>query len=141
MACLRCGSGIVLGLCLASWVIALGGLGAMNWLVCSNYDKTVEDIVANYNTNYNTTTVTMDQIAEKLNIPQVAQDVALCARSWRWDWFCMIFRFTCVVAAGVITAMPSRLGRSRFPLANCFSIATVIIMVSIGSASTAPAWR
>lgn len=35
MACarLRCGSIIVLGLALASWAIALGGLGATNWCV------------------------------------------------------------------------------------------------------------
>lgn len=33
MACarLRCGSVILLGLALAAWALALGGLGATNW--------------------------------------------------------------------------------------------------------------
>jgi hypothetical protein len=28
---LRVGSGVLLAMCVASWVIALGGLGSINW--------------------------------------------------------------------------------------------------------------
>lgn len=48
----------------------------------------------------------------------------------RWTLF---FTFTIVVSGLVATALPGRLARARFPLANLLSIAAVLIMVSLNS--------
>lgn len=100
-------------------------------LVCSNYDKTSKDIVANYKKNYPNAAVATNSIAQMstLNIPTSKEDTALCARTWRWEWFCMFFEFAVIASALAVTCLP-RLVRARFPLANLLSIATVIIMVS-----------
>jgi hypothetical protein len=62
--------------------------------------------------------------------PANPSDIAVCARSWRWEWFAMFFQFVIVAAALVVTMCPKRLLRARFPLAVMLAIATVVIMVS-----------
>lgn len=108
-------------------------LSVLNRLVCSNYTKTVDDITANYAANFpNATGLEAAQLQAQLNIPSAAEDVALCARSWRWEWFCMFFQFACIASSLVVTCLPTRIQRARYPLGNLFAIATVIIMVSDG---------
>lgn len=46
----------------------------------------------------------------------------------RWTLF---FTFTIIVSGLIATALPGRLVRARFPLANLLSIAAVLIMVSL----------
>jgi hypothetical protein len=98
----------------------------------------VQDIQDNRDKNFN---MSIQAEAEKtyelvttLSIPRpdaaAAKEVAVCARSWRWEWFAMFFQFAIVASALVVTMMPNRLLRARYPLAVMLAIATVIIMVS-----------
>ena len=49
----------------------------------------------------------------------------LCCNRWT-----LFFQFAVLISAIVVTVLPSRLPRARFPLANMLSIASVLIMVS-----------
>ena len=60
------------------------------------------------------------------------QDVAVCSRAWKWEWWTLFFQFAVLMSGLVVTALPSRLPRARYPLANLLSIACVLIMVSSG---------
>ncbi|KAF8073012.1 TIM21 [Scenedesmus sp. PABB004] len=139
VARLRWGSVVLLGLALLSWVIALGGLGAMNWLVCSDHAKTVADITANLGDNFGVTGAAggavVGAIGAVLGVPPAgspaSMDVPLCSRSWRWEWFALFFQFALMASGVVVSLCPSRLVRARFPLANMLSIATVVIMVAV----------
>lgn len=107
--------------------------------VCSDYDNTVKDIVDNYKANYpDSASVNTLELYGRLHIPAGEQDVALCSRSWRWEWFCLFFQLACVASATIVSFMPVRMLRARFPLANMLSIATTIIMVSIVLAASRP---
>ncbi|WIA09214.1 hypothetical protein OEZ85_008624 [Tetradesmus obliquus] len=139
---LRVGSGVLLALCVASWVIALGGLGSINWLVCSDYEKTMQDIQDNSNKNFNMSNTAEREaysytMSSQLNIPEpgspAAKDIAVCARSWRWEWFAMFFQFVIAASALVVTMCPKRLLRARFPLSIMLAIATAIIMIAVNN--------
>ncbi|WIA09217.1 hypothetical protein OEZ85_008627 [Tetradesmus obliquus] len=139
---LRWGSAILLALCVVGWTIALGGLGSINWLVCSNTEKTLQDIQDNAADNWNITTagelaITVNMFSGMLRIPQqgsvAASEVAVCSRPWRWEWFALFFQFAIIASALVVTLMPTRLLRSRFPLAIMFAIATAIVMVAVNN--------
>lgn len=68
-------------------------------LVCSDYQKTAADISDNLSKNYNTSDAEQVESAgtliSALNLPNpltaantpASVDVALCSRSWRWEWF------------------------------------------------------
>jgi hypothetical protein len=61
----------------------------------------------------------------------------LCCNRWT-----LFFQFAVLTSAIVVTVLPSRLPRARFPLANTLSIASMLIMVSTllaQSAGVAPA--
>lgn len=58
-------------------------------------------------------------------------DVAVCARTFRWEWWTLFFEFAILVSALVATALPERLVRARFPLATLLSAASVLIMVGL----------
>jgi hypothetical protein len=107
--------------------------------VCSDYEKTTQDIAANRNINFNMSDPVQREadynVETQLDIPRspedtAAKDIAICSRSWRWEWFAMFFQFVIVAAALVVTMCPKRLLRARFPLAVMLAIATVVIMVS-----------
>jgi hypothetical protein len=110
--------------------------------VCSNNAKTVQDIQDNAANNWNISNPvalasTVLGFSAQLNIPVPgsagAEEVAVCSRPWRWEWFAMFFQFAIVASALVVTVMPTRLLRARYPLAIMFAIATAIIMVSTAS--------
>jgi hypothetical protein len=44
----------------------------------------------------------------------------------------LFFTFTVIISAAVVSAMPKRLLRARYPLANLMSIGAVLIMVMGG---------
>jgi hypothetical protein len=107
--------------------------------VCSNHANTVQDIQDNAANNWNISepnvlTGAVMGFSAQLNIPAPgtagAEEVAVCSRPWRWEWFAMFFQFAIVASALVVTLMPTRLLRARYPLAIMFAIATAIIMVS-----------
>jgi hypothetical protein len=107
-------------------------------LVCSDYEKTVQDIGDNHDKNFDPNNshqaAVLDNMASQLDFPAstpvTTSDIAVCARSWRWEWFAMFFQFVIVAAALVVTMCPKRLLRARFPLAVMLAIATVVIVVS-----------
>eukprot|EP00879_Flechtneria_rotunda_P026360 GHRR01028103.1.p1 GENE.GHRR01028103.1~~GHRR01028103.1.p1 ORF type:complete len:152 (+),score=24.33 GHRR01028103.1:610-1065(+) len=72
---------------------------------------------------------------QRLLIPDssspAATDVTTCSRSWRWEWFTLFFTFAVIIAALIVTALPSRLLRARYPLAVLLSIATTLIMIAV----------
>jgi hypothetical protein len=47
------------------------------------------------------------------------------------EWWTLFFQLAVIISAVVATALPDRLPRARYPLANMLSIASVLIMVSI----------
>lgn len=107
-------------------------------LVCSNYQRTLDSIATNLADNYDTNNPALlaavsADVAAKLNLPvrgsDASSDVALCSRSWRWEWFVMFFQFAILVSGLVVSMMPARLARARYPLANMLSIAAVLVMV------------
>jgi hypothetical protein len=117
-------------------------------LVCSNTAKTVKNIEDNAADNWNISNpvalaTAALSFSAQLNIPAqgspAADDVSICSRPWRWEWFALFFQFAIVASALVVTLMPSRLLRSRYPLAIMFAIATAIIMVSC--LQPLPSWR
>jgi hypothetical protein len=97
----------------------------------------VQDINDNRDKNFNLSNSGEAEAASHLTYeldfpassPGGASDIAVCARSWRWEWFAMFFQFV-IVAAGVVTMCPKRLLCARFPLAVMLAITTVVIMVS-----------
>lgn len=106
-------------------------------LVCSDYNNTLNDIYTNFETNYNMTVTPKLQlyfnqhIQLPINGTAATSDVALCARSYRWEWFTLFFEF-CVIGSGLVaTVLGTRLVHARFPLANLLSIATVLIMLAV----------
>lgn len=117
---LRSGSFVLLGLGLTAWVLALGGLGSINWLVCTDTANTLQQLGA------------APQDAS-LGAAGIGKDVAVCSRTWKWEWWTLFFEFAVLVSALVVTAMPSRLPRARYPLANLLSIASVLIMIALNS--------
>lgn len=107
-------------------------------LVCSDYEKTMQDIQDNSNKNFNMSNTAEREaysytMSSQLKIPEpgspAAKDIAVCARSWRWEWFAMFFQFVIAASALVVTMCPKRLLRARFPLSIMLAIATAIIMV------------
>jgi hypothetical protein len=107
--------------------------------VCSNTAKTIKDIEDNAANNWDISnpaalSVAAVTFSAQLGIPATgspaADEVSICSRPWRWEWFAMFFQFAIVASALVVTLMPTRLLRSRYPLAIMFAIATAIIMVS-----------
>lgn len=102
-------------------MLALGGLGSINWLVCTDTANTLQQLGA------------APQDAS-LGAAGIGKDVAVCSRTWKWEWWTLFFEFAVLVSALVVTAMPSRLPRARYPLANLLSIASVLIMVGMPGA-------
>jgi hypothetical protein len=106
-------------------------------LVCSDYEKTLQDIKDNSDKNFDLNsqagTEAYSALPIQLDIPTenqpAAKDMAVCSRSWRWEWFALFFQFVILSSALVVTMCPKRLLRARFPLAVMLAIATVVIMV------------
>eukprot|EP00775_Hariotina_reticulata_P003238 gene3238-3515_t len=124
--CLRVGSAVILLLALASWTLALGGLGAINWYTCSDTDNTLTSLT-DAGVKEPATVATI-----RLWAPAVqGVDVAVCSRIFRWEWWTLFFEFAILVSALVATAWPERLVRARFPLATLLSAASVLIMIAL----------
>jgi hypothetical protein len=111
MACtkLRTGSCVLLGLAFLSWFICLGGLGSMNWcgrraracvllllLHCSAADDrplTIPPLAMAARRRLvctdsaNTAAALGGSLSALGGASAVGQDIAVCSRSWRWEWW------------------------------------------------------
>lgn len=66
----------------------------------------------------------------QIGIPAVNTDVAVCSRSWRWEWWTLFFELAILTYGLLATLMPNRLPRARYAVAQYLVIATVLVMVS-----------
>jgi hypothetical protein len=78
--CKRWASFVVLCLAAASWAIALGGLGAITWAACTDTQATRTDVAS-------TEGAAAGSLFAALGVPPANTDTAVCARSWRWEWW------------------------------------------------------
>jgi hypothetical protein len=64
-------------------------------------------------------------------------EVAVCSRPLKWQWWSMIFQLGVLLAAIIISFCPSKLRVARQPLAIFFSMTSVLIMICIDANMTA----
>lgn len=105
-------------------MIVLGGVAALNWMSCSDTQATRTSIAVSEG-------VTAPLVYAQFAVPPADTDVAVCSRSWRWEWWTLFFEFAIVAYGLASTLLPNRLPRARYAVAQYLAIATVLVMVAL----------